>query len=285
MKKINLLLGLSLLAVFAFFTSCSDDENAIGPSLQITSGEAVTASANSIITISWRADAGDAKLATFTITNELGSAVAGWDAYEIPNSEDETYIGSADISIGDEDTYFTLTVEDKDGLEDSKTVNVTIEGNPLNEFTAILLGAQENVAAPSCASLETGETYSISGGVAADNSEEVDIVHYNEARDVALYSPSNSDIQAVTLYGILGWDIKNETLLSTTSISASEFEAIETDLDLDEITTPSDDVVGSLGVDDVIVFETAGGKRGVFIVTDLVDATDGSVTIHVKVEE
>ena len=113
----------------------------------------------------------------------------------------------------------------------------------------------------------------------------VDIVYYFGSRLAALYSPSQSDIQAVSAYNITSWSTINDTKLGVSSLSASEFDDVTYDTDLEDAGTPTLDVVPELSENDVIVFETDSGKKGVFKVTDLSTGSTGYIKISVKVEE
>jgi hypothetical protein len=292
MKKTRILFGILAVALVGFITSCEKDEDAVGPSINLIGSGGFIATDQTVevgtdLPFSWSATKGDAKLTTFWIEMN-GNIIPAWNNVEIPNDQSDAYSAADTLEAsGTVGTYtYDFIVEDKDGMTDTASVVITTTEAPedLEEHTVVLLGAQDNTQEPSCASLETGVRYSISGQEAANNSVSVDIIHYNGAKDVALYAPSNTDIQAVSAYGITGWNARNDTKLSTTTLTATEFDNIETDADLDGLGTPDDDFVGFLEVNDVVLFETAGGKRGVFMVTALTDAADGSVTIDIKVE-
>jgi len=292
MKRLNYLLGLLLLGALVF-TSCEDDETEKPPTLSFKGG-ADYVSTDSDVTVGDEFIVGitatpnltsQEKLVRLTVTrtfNNLQTTV-------IDSTLDKLTSLSLDIIFEARETAgeerIEVEVEDKNGeIAELELVITTVEeAEELYVFNAVLLGAQD-AAAGSTASLEDGTIYTISGSDAANNSESVDIVHFNGAKDVALYSPSNSDIQGVSLYGISDWTTKNSTKLSKTSLTVAEFNDITTTADLGSAGTPTGDFVGFLAVDDVVVFETASGLKGVFMVTALVDATDGSVTIKVKVE-
>ncbi len=291
MKKTRLFFGILVVALIGLvFTACEDDEKA-GPSITFAGGNYIdsdaTVAPGATIAFSWTAQKGDANLATITIDRD-GVALTGWNALDIPNNVNDIYIDEAEFTAPlNEGSYvYTITVTDNNDLSAIQSFTITVEGagDPVSEFTAVLLGAQSNNSAGSTASLTTGVVYSISGGEAASNSDEVDIVYYYGTRLAALYSPSQSDIQAVSTYNITSWTNKNDTKLGVSSLSASEFDDVTHVPDLESAGTPTLDVVPELEVNDVIVFETDSGKKGVFKVTAVVPDNNGSITIDIKVE-
>lgn len=284
----------AIMAIAIVFVSCEETATEPQPPTITLDGTGNNIAVDSEVTI------GSTFSIQFTATpnSESSSKLVGLNVTRTFNNTPTTVIDStldketsitvaltleAQSSTGTE--RIVIEVEDKDGEMAEKVLNITyVEGAVnLTEHSIVLLGAQGN-SEPSCASLETGTRYSISGDEAKNNAASVDIVHYNGANDVAIYAPSNSAIQGVSSYGIDSWSTQNDTKLSITSLTETDFNNIETDEDLSTAGTASGDIAGQLTVGKVVVFETAGGKKGVFLVTDLTDATDGSVTISVKVE-
>ncbi len=296
MKKLTYFLGIGLIGITFLLNSCSKDD-AVGPDLTINSEEDVTVPANSLITIEWRADAGDAKLEFFTI-KEGNLAILDfdnidWNNYQIPNADDETFIGSATVMIGDENTAFTLIVTDKDGLTAQGMVNVTIDvgstGNPINEYTAVLMGAQTNVDVGSFLDAETGTVYKI--GPAGNNQALIDIIYYygissgNEATFVNPNHPTVNNATANAFDWCTDWSVKNGTVFGVSSLTSGEFDAIDDDLLISGITGLSDNIIPQMSVNDVIAFETVNSKKGLIRVTNIVAGGDGSITINVKIQE
>ena len=284
--------GLAILALVGMFTSCEETEDPVGPSINLIGSGGfiasnVTVEVSDDLYFKWSATAGDAKLSTFTIYKD-GAIVPDWNMVEIPNSESDAYSAADTLSAPSTVGMYTYSfvVTDKDGLADTTSVDVNVVKTAVDlaNFDVVLLGAQSS-SEPSCASLETGVRYAISGDEAKTNSASVDIVHYNGSKDVAIYAPSQTDIQAVSAYGISTWATKNATKFSLSTMSADDFDAISTDADLEDLGTPDKDFIGFLALDDVVIFETAGGKMGVFRVDAIVDDPAGSVTLNVKVEE
>jgi hypothetical protein len=293
MKKLNFNLGLGVLGLAMFFTSCSKD-NAIGPSIEVTSDVEVVAPANSLITISWRANAGDANLKTFTIKEGNAAIVdedgINWNAFEIPSANNEAYIGSARVAIGTTATSFELIATDKDGLTASKTINVTIEqatGNPINSYTAILMGGQGNTTVGSYLDADAGQVYLKAAAIT--NQALIDVVYYYGTTNLAtLCAPNDATVNGGSGNLTLCEDfttIKNATKFGTSTITGAQFTAMTDDVLLSAITGLSATKMSSVAVGSFISFETAGGKKGVIKVANITTGSTGTITLEVKVQK
>ena len=292
MKKTMLKLLFAFSAVALIFSSCEQSTDPQPPTITLAGGSYIDSDAEITVgstfmikVVATPNTETESKLVAFSATRTFENTPTTVIDTTLDKLTSFTYelVLSAQATTGTE--RIVIEVEDKDGEVAEAILNITYVGAPttLSSFTTVLLGAQ-NSSEASCGSLETGETFTISGGDASSNSASIDIVHYNGAKDVALYSPSNSDIQSVTAYNISSWATINDTKLSLTSLTAAQFDGISTNVDLEAAGTPSGDAVGLLEVGDVVVFLTEGGKKGVFKVADVNDAANGSVTIDIKVE-
>lgn len=289
MKRLNFfLLGLAAMGMVTF-TSCEPEGDAIGPSLQITSGEDVEAVAGSV-TIAWRADAGDAKLATITIKE--GNAVVNdgtttWDAVEIPNASNETYVGSVTLVVTKE-TTFTIVVADKDGLTESKNVHVTVAsgGAEISSFTAVLMGAQSATTGSSL-DAEAGTVYKLAD--AKTNASKVDIMYYYGATNLATFAAPNDATVNGTGAGSFDWtstwSVQNATKFGVSTMTATAFDAITDDSALTGITGLTASKLTNLSIGNVLEFTTVGGKKGVLKVSAITTGASGSITIDVKVQK
>jgi hypothetical protein len=292
MRKLNFILGFSAICASMFFTSCSSD-SALGPALDITSGEIDTVPANSIATINWRADAGDANLQSFTIKEGNATIVDedgnDWNAFDIPNADNEHYVGSARVLIGATTTSFTLIATDKDGLTASKTVSFVISqaaGDPINSYTAILMGGQSNLTVGSYLDADAGNVYL--KAAALTHTELVDVVYYFGSSNLATLTAPND----VTVNGGAGnlslcsdFTTKNATKFGTSTITTSQFATITDDLLIAPISGLSGSKMTSLAVGDIIDFQTAAGKKGIIKVSNITTGADGSITLDVKVQQ
>jgi hypothetical protein len=288
MRKINLVLGLGVAALVLFFSSCGETSEYPAPTISISSDNPVVLEAgedSTTITGTIVAEAGLDNVTVIKMTGLSEQQIGSYSSFEsgpFTTTDDENY--SISLTITDIEEDITIKIEARDKEDQYASQSVEIEAASIGEFSVVLMGAQNNADHGSTASLTTGEVFPISGGVAATNSALVDIVYYYGSRLAALYSPSQADIQGVSLYNIPGWGTINETMLGESSLSASAFDDVSSVSDIEGAGTPTLDVVPELSVDDVIVFETDSGKKGVFKVTELNTGDSGTITISVKVE-
>ncbi len=291
MKRLNLFL-LAFAALGMVFTSCEPSEDAVGPSLQITSGETVEAAAGSSITIAWRADAGDANMSTFTIL-EGNTAITSdgitWNAYEIPTASNETYTSSVTVNIT-EATTFTLTVTDKDGLTASKTVTVTIGGSTTEEistWTATLYNAlwyASSEAKGAFFASATGTVYAQTGSgdvLSATEQSNTDFMYwYGGTTNSSIVAPN--DATAVSKAGASkSWTTKNATKLK--KVTVTDWSAVDATLISAIDLSSSVTIVSTLATGDFIAFETVGGKKGIIKITGL-SGTSGSAADNASIE-
>jgi hypothetical protein len=284
MKRLNLfLVGLAALTMTMVFTSC-EEESTSAPSVNFTNGVNEATTDKSPYTI------------TGTITSEVGLKTVrllkvttdGEDQIELIEKFDDknSYAFQFDVTVS-EDMTVKVEATDKDNQVTSRNFVITYTGGAagISEFSAVLMGAQNNTTNGSTASLETGTVYKISGDEAKTNSDKVDIVYYYGTKEAALYAPSQTDIQAVSAFQISTWATKNATKLGISTLTSAEFDAISSVSGITSAGSSTLDVVPNLKANDVISFETASGKKGVFKVSSIVTGDKGSISISVKVEK
>jgi hypothetical protein len=275
MRKLNFFLGLSAMSLTMLISSCSD-ENALGPGLELLCDAAVTAPANSTITISWRASAGDANLESFTIKEGNAAVVdedgVDWTAFNIPNSEEEAFESSAVVAIGAENTSFTLIVTDNDGLTATETVTVTVTApeTPLTAKGTSEMGAGGS-ALPSYYSVVDDQTLSLSEAKASPN--KVDFVFTSTASTATFKSPK--DAAAAEISG-------TNRVTNYQKVTTIDFDNA-TEEDIAAITPTADNI--TVALNDVIVFKTHDNTKGVFKVNQLTVAADGTITIDIKIKQ
>lgn len=287
MKKTNILIGLGVITIVILVLSCDGLTTNLGPdfsmnntSIQLEPGE-TTAS----ITGTIESDAGLAKVVVTKVVGvseqEIGNYTS-FDADPITTDDDKSYI--VNLTVTDIDEDMTIKLEATDNEDNVESVSIDVQVADIALYTVVLMGAQSNADYGSTASLTTGEVFKITGGEAANNSDMIDIVYYYGSRLAALYSPSQTDIQAVSAFNISSWNTINTTLLGESTLSATGFDDLTTAAEIAGAGTPDLDVIPDLAVDDVIVFETDGGKKGVFKVSELNTGASGDITISVKIE-
>ena len=294
MKKVHVIFGLLIVAMLTMFMECGDDE-ALGPALQLYGGAFIdsdeTVPAGAVLSFSWHATKGDAKLESMTISRE-GNALVGWNEKEIPNSENESYTDTALLEAPlNEGAYtYALIASDKDGLTATQSVVITVDpalgGDPISSYTAILMGGLQNTEYGSFLDAEEGDVYKL--GPAVTNQSLIDMVYYyGSANNATLCAPNDA-----TVNGGSGnfdvcqvWTTKNATTFGPSSITASEFDDINNDTEISEISGLSLSKMTALIVGNVIAFETAGDKKGLVKITALENSNSGTITIAVKIQQ
>ena len=294
MKKSKLFIGVLFVALLGLvFTAC-EDEDKLGPSITFAGGnyvdEDVTVAPGATIAFSWTAQKGDANMKTITIDRD-GVALQGWDELDIPSSVNDTYIDEAEFTVPlNEGAYvYKITITDNNGESTSVSFTITVEGSasgdPIDEFTAVLMGAQGS---------STGSYLDASAGTvmtqatASSSQASVDIVYYYGSANLAtLTAPDDATVGggAGNLTLCENWTTKNATRFGTSAVTASEFDDIENDAVISTITGLSASKMTDLAVDDVIAFETTDGKLGLIKVSAISTGSDGTITIDVKIQQ
>ncbi len=294
MKKAHVIIGLLFFAMFTMFIECGDEE-AVGPSLSLYGGDFIdspeTVAPGAVLAFAWHAQSGDAKLESMTITRE-GVALAGWNAKDIPNSQNENYTDTAylEAPLNEGQYNYELTVTDKDGLTASQsaiiTVDASLAGGPIDTYTAVLMGAQSNLDLGSFLDAETGLVYLI--GPATSNQSLIDVVYYYGSQNLAtLTAPDDATVGggAGNLSLCQSWTTKNGTRFGTASVSAAEFDDISNDIEISAQTGISNSKMTQLAVGNVLSFITVSGKKGLIKVSAITTGSTGTITIDVKIQE
>ena len=287
MKKTNILSGLGVISIAILVTACDGISTNPGPDFTMNNTSIVLEPGETTASITGSINA-DAGLASVVVTKVVGASEQeignynSFDSAPITTDDDISYV--VNLTVTDIEENCTVTLEATDNEDNVSSVSVDIEVADIALFEVVLMGAQSNADYGSTASLTTGEVFKITGGEAANNSDLVDIVYYYGSRLAALYSPSQEDIQAVGAFNITSWNNVNTTLLGESTLSATGFDDLATAAEIAGAGTPDLDVVPDLALDDVIVFETESGKKGVFKVSELNTGASGDITISVKIE-
>lgn len=293
MKNIKNLIGLLLMAAIIGFTSCSedDDDDAIGPALDVNVIGETTVTPSSTVVVTWEARDGDAKLDYFTIL-EGNTAVQGWNQKEIPNDLNETYNDTAYLQAPATDgnsTTFTFTVTDKDGLEKSvsKTITAEAQSADIDTYSSVTIVSAYLAATAGSQFMDatTGTTYRHD----ATGSENATFGFISGGGSGAVIMASGTSLSFVQQPA--GWS--NAAKLATTSITGSEFDAISDETALlaampasinsDEIKNLQDGAANASIT--VIAFDDNGTKGLIKLPASLNNNQDQSITIDVKVQQ
>jgi len=155
------------------------------------------------------------------------------------------------------------------------------------EDPSVTLGAQSNTTIPGFYSVSLDKTYTMSQ--AADNSASIDIFCFYEAEtgnNIALASPGSGIRDIFTGDDIPdNWTTKNTTYFFLTTLTQTQFEAvqngdalIETSFDSENARKKAKDVQ----VGQVWAFKTQDETYGLILATAVTQGADGTVTFLVK---
>lgn len=295
MKKLNFLFALMLVASLPFITSCGTDEEPTPPSLMLNAAPGYTSSdvtvpAGTVIKIGIIAKATSASLSNFKITQTVNnSSSTMYDTtFSVQSYNEDFDITTASVA-GTVKLTFKVTAADGEIAEASVTITTT--STPINTYTAVLMGGQEN---PNMGSFYTTEIDSVMKLAAArQNQGKIDLVYYygatNKASIVAVSDAQLADVPAFSECST--WTTRNATKFKLTSgidwstiTDESGITANATDLTVTHI--------NQLKVNDIVAFETAAtssnpSKKGLYIVKAISGSAgaDRSITIEVKIQK
>ena len=269
MKKLNVLLILSVMASAILFTSCGEEEDPISPAINFIDydGSAITRNLGDEIGITFTVRQGDAKLEDVVVklgqgtifTASLVDSIKIEDNMQIVLNQVLETVGAQNL---------TITVTDKGGLSAEKVIAITVESDLEDKGSHILgAGANEN---GSFYTLATNEV--IKQTAAQADPSIVTLVYNNTTADGAqIYSPTESS--ALTFTGSTATEttfVKLEGVAYETATS----DDIPADITATKLT--------NLAANDVIAFETADGTLGIIKVTAISGTTDGMATLSIK---
>ena len=219
-------------------------------------------------------------------------------SYDFQTVVDSASLASAGVVLDSVDQVngitIKVTVTDLKALVTTGNFTVTFtpepQGGPINTYTATLLGDQGNLNVGSYYASSNNAVYLSSS--AAAHSSSIDMVYYyGSTNQATLAAPNDPTINGGSGNLSLGTILnpKNETIFRTTSITASDFDAINNDAIFNTLSGTDLTKVNTLDIGNVIAFKTVTGKVGLIKVTNLVagtsGVTNGSITITVKVQQ
>jgi len=291
MKEIKIILSIALIAMIGLFTSCEDDETT--NEIFITernAPESIKVGDTTELEFSIQSDADLAKIELFKNNDRLNTKE---DNFKENTSDIYTYTFIADTSDAGKTLSFALYVIDENDLEERYDFEIAVEeievtGDPIETYSDKILGSYDNTSDGSSFASIDGTVYSWSD--ASANSEKVDLVYfYGATNEATLAAPNDSDAESV--FDFSNWDTQNATKFGTTTLTASDFDAIDDDITIkEEASDLTATKVNQLSVDDVIAFETAStsahaSKKGLIKINSITTGSDGTIDITVKVQE
>ncbi len=291
MKKMKLFGLLMALIVGLGFTACSDDDDVIISILiEGIPTEAVTVGETAQISYSVNIDKNKLESIEISQKNDNGD-------YETKEKIDKftsntSYNGTFSYTPTEEEVgkqAFNLIVIDNKGNYGLRDFTIDVESayGEIENYEAVLMGSYDSKLG-SFYSISNNKTYSVADAKA--NSSVIDFAYYYGATNLAVIA-APSDSEAATVYagltGLATWTTRNATKFKLeSSLSEEEFNGIENDA---LIASQSDITVSKatkLNKGDIVAFETAAGKKGLFFVKDIKGTGgDSSITINVKVQK
>jgi len=315
MKKLTFF-ALMLLAGASLFTSCKKDDTNAAATISVSNNKTAytiytLGTADTTITFVVTVKA-DAKIETYTMTratgsgsasypggvNDIGVAASGY-------SGETSYSYTFNEDFKNTETYpitYKFSVTDKDGNTADVSVVISKHGSTaagaIYTISTQTLGASGNVAGSFLDLTTTGGASVLNQTAANASPSTVDIVYYyGSSNNATLCAPND-----VTVNGGSGnlslcatWGAANEsaTLFGTTTITASQFDAMTDDSGISGL-TPADTkeiyLDGNMGTADptgtVLSFKTAAGKKGLIKITGLSSHDNtGTISFALKVQQ
>lgn len=281
MKKVNLLLLLSMLSFGLLFTSCGETTDETEPpviSFEGSPAETTEIMSGDSVTYDIVVKSGSDELKSIKIVaanEEVFSEDLSGENY----TTSYTYKPTAN-DIG-KTVLITITVESKDDETAKKDLYVTVkDGVDLTVKGESTLGGQSG-SEPTFFSVSDNAGISMADGSA--NAAKIDFVYYYGSTNKAtIASPADETVNGDASNGFdwtKDWSAQNATKFATSTI---DFDAAKAG-DLDAV-TPTETKITMLEVGSVVVFMTEGGAKGIFKVTALTENADGSITIDIQVK-
>jgi len=292
MKKVSYFLMAALLvAANCVFVSCGEDNAAptITVNLNKTDQNSITVENDETVTvkIDFEAAGGIDQIEIDKIDNDgSGSNVTGFPKKSGFVSKTTDKITLPDVTFSGKDggtIKFNVKITDKSKTPQSTTQLITInfkkDGGPIvvDEFetsAAYEIGFNANNAFGSFFSVSNKQVLKVADATSAQAS--VDFVFfYGSTNKGTVAAPNDSDVPSM-FSAVTNWSTKNATKFKKVAgADASNPIAWWND----NINTASASKANNLAVNDVIIFQTAGGTKGAFVVAKIGTVSSGTIEI------
>jgi hypothetical protein len=288
MRKINLLLLLSLLIGATVLSGCKkdDDEPIVGfPSIDFKGGtnytfEDVTVSTNDQILVGILAamhSETQKPLTRFTLkvgTTNLVDSTFSANTFDADYTISFAEIGTATL---------TARITDEGGFSDEVSFNIIIEqgGVKVKKNNDVFMGSFNDPAGSFYSTIEE-EVYRVPE--AKENQEKVDFIFFRGVTNLnAFAAPDDADVNTISDFQLNDWTTKNQTRFQRTTMTAADFDAIGEFYVFPEFTGELTRVNELLN-GEVVYFKTEAGKHGYIKIVDLYNRGDVA-QVEVIVEE
>jgi|AntRauTorckE6833_2_1112554.scaffolds.fasta_scaffold11367_2 hypothetical protein len=259
MKSTKLLFGITLIAMLGVFTSCDDEDNELGPTLNFFGEEYIdgnkTVNSGETLRWSWQAAKGDNNLESFTVSRD-NVDLSGFPKEDIDN---DTYRDSLviDAPMNAGSYVYDFIVTDKAGNTKAKDFIITVEAPNMSTHSDVKV---EVVVADgtnaSLFSVETGEVYVVNN-ISPENENLIDFVYgYSDLKAFTnqILSPAETPPEY----------LNDQSLPNTTNMAIAsdvDFDAVDANAIMENISDLSETVI-SIAEGDVVAFITEGGHKG-----------------------
>lgn len=295
MKKLSILQGMLLLAGLAFFAGCSkdDDEQPGAPTIAFYEE-------NGFISADTSAKYNDTlRFMVYNVYNGTDLLInfkAKLNDYIVIDSSINQKNFTIEIvtnkDVSDAEVW-KFEITDNAGHKTDFAITVTGNFGPINKYTEILLGAQDNPSVESFVSYSNDTVTKYFQAAAFDHQANIDMFCFYED------TPQHQNLMTLAAPGtnITGiftgttspenYTIKNETFFVLTPLSILEFESIENDARVIAAFNPEniDNMANTLEAGDVYAFLLQSGKYGLLKVS-AVDGTEaGTLKFDVKIQK
>jgi len=238
MKKVKFLLALAIAAGVSFLTSCGGSEDAVKPKIKLLTesvqdGDQVVE--NDTITFSFNVVKGDNTVKTVKIVANNSDV---WTAEDATASSFEAKVVAGAAGTV---TYSIVAIDNKDNESKEDLAITIIAPGEINTFEGKILGAGRNPAG-SYISLSTGTVYKKTEAEATPAN--VDMI-FNSTADAAFVAAGTESANAVVKAGA------NAIKLKKTDLTEEDFDAIENDLSIINISDIADSKVEGIAAGDV----------------------------------
>jgi hypothetical protein len=303
MKKLSFLMIAAFAAVSSMFVSCTkDDPENPEPSIDVS---VTYADQNNVPQLDGSTiEATEGMIANFKITFNMGveklkevhmKSTIGGKTFNVLDSVgldkglfntgakkiDFTYT----TNFGVEDEVLTFSAIDVASTPVTTTFTITLKSKdptPVGEFIikeAILMGGQKNATSGSFYSVALGKVLTI--GAATSQPADVDLAYfYGATNQATIASPADTDAQTIS-YGatkMSSWGTKNKTLFFLVEKADGTKPAEWWNDNIEKATDLTK--AAKLAKGNVVVYKTAKGTKGAFVVEDIATGDAGSIKIN-----
>lgn len=286
-----------LFIVMIFLIACSkDDENELMPRITVYDDPVYISSDTSLkagdeIKLKIGLQGGDYNITNFYIeVLSNGTEKIYFDTGM--NSASLIWYGSFLKSSAPSERW-TLTATDKNGNSVSAGFTISLDTNSNFQeivcYSSLVLGAQNNQQRGGCFNLMDLGTY-FADEVAEDVilQEGVQMLYYYFGDDENVIASPGANIEdEVFAVNPANWTIVNTTRYIKTDLTVDDFNQAANDSIILANYNEGDAKrkAKSLKADDIYTFRTQDGRLGMFHVTEVIGAEEGTVSINIKIQE